>query len=254
MKRKHRQIYVLYRIQGHYFWISGVYYGVIEIKLKDYQNSLKELWKHVKFKKKNPKPFTFNKYIKKRDKFFRWSGLNGFRFYYNGFDNIYTEEYGYDTGSKMKESIIKCNNVEIIHISSNKDYIERKRKELIKTYNTVTRGFNLPEDIDYEDDFLEGEGTYCVYAHTSPNGKKYIGMTKNGENPNKRWQNGNGYITQRKFYNAIKKYGWDNFRHEILKNNLNFSSACYWEMYYIRFYKTDEKGYNVLSGEYDILV
>ena len=63
-----------------------------------------------------------------------------------------------------------------------------------------------------------------------------------------------GIAAQRKFYNAIKKYGWDNFKHEILKNNLNFSSACYWEMYYIRFYKSDEKGYNVLSGEYDILV
>lgn len=254
MKRKYRQIYVLYRIQGHYFWISGVYYGIIEIKLKDYQSSLKTLWKNVKFSKKNPKPLTFNKYIKKRNKCFKWCGLNGFNLYYKGFNNIYIEAYGYDTASKMKKSILNCDNIKIIRISSNKNHIVKERKKLIKTYNTVMRGFNLPEDIDYEDDFLEGEGTYCVYAHTSPNGKKYIGMTKNGNNPNKRWQNGNGYITQRKFYNAIKKYGWDNFKHEILKNNLNFSSACYWEMYYIRFYKSDEKGYNVLSGEYDILV
>jgi len=29
---------------------------------------------------------------------------------------------------------------------------------------------------------------YCVYKHTSPNGKMYIGMT--GQNPEKRWGKG----------------------------------------------------------------
>lgn len=30
---------------------------------------------------------------------------------------------------------------------------------------------------------------YCVYKHTSPNGKVYIGITK--KKPNDRWENSN---------------------------------------------------------------
>ena len=36
------------------------------------------------------------------------------------------------------------------------------------------------------------EKTYCVYKHTSPSGKVYIGMTCK-DPPEKRWSNGNGY-------------------------------------------------------------
>lgn len=32
---------------------------------------------------------------------------------------------------------------------------------------------------------------YCVYKHTTPNGKVYIGITS--KNPLKRWNNGIGY-------------------------------------------------------------
>ena len=42
---------------------------------------------------------------------------------------------------------------------------------------------------------------YCVYKHTSPSGKVYIGQTS--INPLDRWQNGKGYKKQA-FYNAIK--------------------------------------------------
>lgn len=55
---------------------------------------------------------------------------------------------------------------------------------------------------------------YIVYRHTSPSGKVYIGITS--RQPEQRWLNGNGYKDSPKFYNAIKKYGWDNFNHEIL--------------------------------------
>ena len=60
---------------------------------------------------------------------------------------------------------------------------------------------------------------WCVYAHTNIiNGKQYIGITAQ-DNPEKRWRNGNGY-KKGYFKNAIKKYGWDNFKHEILKDDI----------------------------------
>lgn len=33
---------------------------------------------------------------------------------------------------------------------------------------------------------------YSLYVHTSPSGKRYVGIT--GINPNRRWQNGRGMI------------------------------------------------------------
>ena len=67
------------------------------------------------------------------------------------------------------------------------------------------------------------EKKWCVYTHTNNiNGKKYVGITCN--KPERRWRNGKGYILQQ-FYNAIQKYGWDNFTHEILFNNLTEKEA-----------------------------
>ena len=56
--------------------------------------------------------------------------------------------------------------------------------------------------------------TYCVYVHTNKfNGKKYVGQTC--QKPEVRFgKNGSGYVGSRVFYNAILKYGWDNFYHE----------------------------------------
>ena len=63
--------------------------------------------------------------------------------------------------------------------------------------------------------------TYCVYIHTNKiNNKKYVGQTIHGDNPNLRWKNGGGYRNQLYFYQAIQKYGWDNFEHEVVASNL----------------------------------
>ena len=44
-------------------------------------------------------------------------------------------------------------------------------------------------------------GTYCVYVHINKiNNKKYIGQTKYGDDPNKRWRNGLGYEDSTYFY------------------------------------------------------
>lgn len=89
---------------------------------------------------------------------------------------------------------------------------------------------------------------YCVYKHTSPNGKVYIGITS--RNPLSRWKNGHGYKNNPHFWNAIVKYGWDNFKHEILFDGLTKDEACEKEVELIAKYKSNEYqfGFNRSSG------
>jgi group I intron endonuclease len=93
------------------------------------------------------------------------------------------------------------------------------------------------------------EKLYCVYKHTSPSGKVYIGITCQ-EPPEKRWQNGNGYKECPRFWNAICKYGWDNFGHEILYEQLSFDKACEKEKEVIFLYDSTNPsyGYNISAG------
>ena len=74
---------------------------------------------------------------------------------------------------------------------------------------------------------MESEKEWCVYKHTNKiNNKVYIGMTCKIES--RFGKNGKGYLhknkvgeyTQPAFANAVKKYGWDNFSHEIINDNL----------------------------------
>lgn len=96
-----------------------------------------------------------------------------------------------------------------------------------------------------------------VYKHTLPkevsgkdNDKIYIGITL--QKVENRWQNGYGYKQQSYFYNAIKKYGWDSFTHEVLFDNLSKNEAEEKEKELISFYNsTNPKfGYNIQSGGY----
>lgn len=88
---------------------------------------------------------------------------------------------------------------------------------------------------------------YKVYCHTSPNGKRYVGISNN---PEKRWNNGKGYIKNYLFYKAIEKYGWDNFTHEILYENLSIDEAGEIEKKLISEWNlTDPNyGYNLREG------
>lgn len=89
---------------------------------------------------------------------------------------------------------------------------------------------------------------YYLYKHTSPSGKVYIGITR--RNPSERWRNGKGYKNNIHFYNAILKYGWDNFRHEILFDELTEEEAKTKEVELIAFYKSNNCGfgYNQSAG------
>lgn len=89
---------------------------------------------------------------------------------------------------------------------------------------------------------------YCVYRHTSPSGKNYIGIT--GQRPEDRWQGGLGYRRNEYFFRAIVKYGWDNFAHEIVATGLTREEACTVEAAMIAAYHSNEKahGYNITGG------
>lgn len=113
-----------------------------------------------------------------------------------------------------------------------------------KSSRNGTRQFDFLHQYRFDSE----DKIYQVYKHTSPSGKVYIGMTK--QSVDRRSQNGNGYNTQRLFWNAIQKYGWDNFEHDILEENLTHDEACEREIYYIHLYKSNIRkyGYNVTSG------
>lgn len=97
----------------------------------------------------------------------------------------------------------------------------------------------------------KSKNEYCVYKHTTPSGKVYIGITK--QSPLKRWKNGLGYEGCTAFNRAIKKYGWDQISHEVLAENIDKESACKLEQYYISTFDSSnpQNGYNLtLGGEH----
>ena len=96
---------------------------------------------------------------------------------------------------------------------------------------------------------MEEERVYTVYMHIClENDKKYIGITK--RSPKVRWNSGRGYVGSKFFYSAIKKYGWENFKHEIILCNLTKEEANMFEIELIKYYKTTNRmyGYNIESG------
>lgn len=92
------------------------------------------------------------------------------------------------------------------------------------------------------------DNTWSVYKHTSPSGKVYIGISK--YSPIKRWRGGKGYCNNKYFTNAINKYGWDNFKHEILYADLSKEDACRLEIELIAKYDSTNPdcGYNLSTG------
>lgn len=98
---------------------------------------------------------------------------------------------------------------------------------------------------------------YIVYKYTSPSGKIYIGQTS-GTIKSRAGSNGvhylsknrNGEYNQPYIANAILKYGFDNFKKEILCEGLSKEEANQKEKEFISLYNsTDRKyGYNIKSG------
>ena len=104
----------------------------------------------------------------------------------------------------------------------------------------------------------------CIYRHWIVNDKgiekSYIGLHSGNQPEKDRWgKNGNGYKPQNskkptKFYNAIRKYGWHNFNHDILEwvevETLEelMSTLKNKEKYYIEQYDSYHNGYNSTLG------
>lgn len=89
---------------------------------------------------------------------------------------------------------------------------------------------------------------YVVYKHTAPNGKVYIGITH--QDLSKRWKKGLGYKGNPYFFRAIKKYGWDNIKHEVLFDSLPKEQAEKIEISLIKEYDSANRdnGYNIALG------
>lgn len=81
---------------------------------------------------------------------------------------------------------------------------------------------------------------FYVYCHTVPNGKMYIGQTKD---PIRRWNNGEGYADNRPFYKDIQIYGWNNIKHEIISNCKDMESALKLESVLIALLNTENEDY-----------
>ena len=89
---------------------------------------------------------------------------------------------------------------------------------------------------------------YTVYQHIFPNGKRYIGVTRNSVE--KRWgYRGCNYKSQI-VGRAIEKYGWDNIRHEVFAVCDTKEQAERLERWLVKHFDTTNPahGYNVLPG------
>ena len=93
-----------------------------------------------------------------------------------------------------------------------------------------------------------------IYKLTSPNGKSYVGQSVNLKIRLRQYKNEH-CKSQKHLYNAIKKYGWENFTVEILWgtdkperfNNLGILLDTL-EIAWIKKFNCIDNGYNLQSG------
>ena len=88
----------------------------------------------------------------------------------------------------------------------------------------------------------------CIYMLQVPNGKKYIGQTKNLR---KRFNNYRSDLKcgrkKTKLYSSLRKYGWEAFRKKIIWK-CTIEELDYYEEKFISDFKTIENGLNLARG------
>lgn len=117
--------------------------------------------------------------------------------------------------------------------------------ELTSSDDVLTFNIDEVDHMNLKNDCKE----FVVYIHTSPSNKSYVGITS--QSVVQRWGcDGQGYKDNAHFWAAIQKYGWDNFTHEILYENLTLEQACEIECKLIADMDlmNPEFGYNHTSG------
>lgn len=90
---------------------------------------------------------------------------------------------------------------------------------------------------------------WSIYKHTFPNGKVYIGLTK--QTPALRFKGGYGYEKCPLMWNAIQKYGWKNIKTEWLETEIaTLQQAAQKERDYIKNFNStnSQYGYNLAGG------
>lgn len=91
---------------------------------------------------------------------------------------------------------------------------------------------------------------FYVYMHTAPNGKKYIGQTS--KTVRERWIEhvwDSEHRCNTAFRKAIKKYGADSFKHEVLERMTTEAGARKAERLWIKELNTKApRGYNLTDG------
>jgi group I intron endonuclease len=95
---------------------------------------------------------------------------------------------------------------------------------------------------------------YEIYCHTAPNGKKYVGVTKN--TMAQRWKRhvsdamaGSDYT----FHRAIRKHGAENFTSEVLDVLTTEAGALRAEQLWIKELDSKNTGYNDTDGGRGVL-
>lgn len=89
-----------------------------------------------------------------------------------------------------------------------------------------------------------------IYRYVSPSGKSYIGQTTRSLFERAQ-HNGKEYKNCTVFYNAIQKYGWDNFKAEILEECLSSELDEKEKSYIEKYNSLVPNGYNVRIGGND---
>ena len=91
------------------------------------------------------------------------------------------------------------------------------------------------------------EKKFYVYMYTSPSGKHYVGRTYRTKEK-RAGARGTGYRGCTAFWNAIQKYGWENFKYEVLETHISINDIDEREKYWIEYYhsSTNENGYNLV--------